>query len=116
VEDAILRSVDFPPSTEVWIIGEDILPQLDAQRLMNFLVDDHLVVVTTPENITPEQIASLPPDRDYAFFVAPTDVHSLGILRTTFGDRTIQRTTNTDIPRKQAFWLFYVTAESRMMG
>jgi hypothetical protein len=115
-EDAILRSVDFPPGTEVWIIAEDVLPQLDAQRLMNFLVDDRVVVVTTPADIAVSQIATLPYDRDYAFFVAPTDIHSLGVLRTVFGDRTIQRTTNEDIPRKQAFWLFYVTAESRVVG
>jgi 4-amino-4-deoxy-L-arabinose transferase-like glycosyltransferase len=115
-EDAILRSVDMPPGTEVWIIGEDVLPQLDAQRLMNFLVDDRVVVVATPPDIAVSQIATLPYDRDYAFFVAPTDIHSLGVLRTVFGDRTIQRTTNEDIPRKQAFWLFYVTAESRVVG
>ena len=116
VEDAILRSVAFPSGTEVWVIGEDILPRLDAQRLMDFLVDDRPVVVTTPLDITQEQIASLPLGKDYAFFVAPTDIHSLGVLRTVFGDRTIQRTMNEDVPRKQAFWLFYVTDDSRMVG
>ncbi len=115
-EDAIQRSVDFAPGTEIWLIGDEVLPQLDAQRLLNFLVGDKRVVVAHPSDISVNFLAQLPNEHDYAFFIGPTDYTSLETLRFVFGDRPLQYTDNPDVPTNQAFWLFYVSAESRTFG
>jgi 4-amino-4-deoxy-L-arabinose transferase-like glycosyltransferase len=112
VEDALLRSADFPPGTEIWLIGDGpMMDQADAQRAANFFGDDLTIVESAPVDVTAAELMAIPRDRDLAFFFAPTDRRTLDKLMAVFGPRVLQHTPYTDVPPDKAFVLFYVPAE-----
>jgi hypothetical protein len=112
VEDALLRSADFPPGTEIWLIGDGpMMDQEDAQRAANFFGDDHMITESTPADLKAAQLVTIPRDRDLAFFFAPTDRRTLDKLMAVFGPRVLLHTPYKDVPPGKAFVLFYVPAE-----
>jgi hypothetical protein len=112
VEDALLRSADFPPGTEIWLIGDGpMMDQADAQRAANFFGDDLEIVESAPANVKAAELVTIPRDRDLAFFFAPTDRLTLDKLMAVFGPRVLLYTPYTDVPPEKAFVLFYVPAD-----
>jgi hypothetical protein len=112
VEDALLRSADFPPGTEIWLIGDGpMMDEADAQRAVNFFGDDLEIVESSPANVKAAELVTIPRDRDLAFFFAPTDRLTLDKLMAVFGPRVLRYTPYTDVPPEKAFVLFYVPAD-----
>jgi 4-amino-4-deoxy-L-arabinose transferase-like glycosyltransferase len=112
VEDALLRSADFPPGTEIWLIGDGpMMDQADAQRAANYFGDDLTIVESAPVDVTAVELMAIPRDRDLAFFFAPMDRRTLDKLMAVFGPRVLQHTPYTGVPPDKAFVLFYVPAE-----
>jgi 4-amino-4-deoxy-L-arabinose transferase-like glycosyltransferase len=112
VEDALLRSADFPPGTEIWLIGDGpMMDQADAQRAANFFGDDLTIVESAPYDVTAVELVMIPRDRDLAFFFAPTDRRTLDKLMAVFGPHVLLHTPYQDVPPDKAFVLFYVPAE-----
>ncbi len=112
VEDALLRSADFPPGTEIWLIGDGpMMGQSDAQRVANFFGDDLVIVESAPADVKAAELVAIPRDRDLAFFFAPTDRRTLDKLMAVFGPRVLLHTPYQDVPPEKAFVLFYVPAE-----
>lgn len=112
-EDAILRAVDFPPGTEVHLIGSRLLPQRDAQHFADYLADGLVITVLPPEALTLELLGSLPRHVDHAFFVAPGQTLVLATLAGAFGPRPLGRTPIAEVRVDRAMLLFYLPADRR---
>ena len=109
VEDALLRSQDFAPFTEIHIIAAHVLPQNDAQWFANFLADDLIVTIQAPDEVQAVDFKQLPREVDHAFFVPADDPATLATLEAVFGFYPIQ-TTPYDVPDGKALLLYYVPA------
>ena len=107
-EDALLRSQEFPPGTQIHLIADLILPEGDAQRFMNFLAGDLTVTVMAPEQVTEAYLRGLPRDVDHAFFFAPYTMSTLPLV-TVFGTQPV-RHSPYDVPDDKALALIYVSA------
>jgi hypothetical protein len=110
VEDALLRSVDFPPGTQIYVVADHVLPEKDAQRLMDFLADDLHVSVVPLHTITEDFLRDLTRSVDHAFFVY--DAETLRILAKVYGQREIQFSPYV-VPANKALVLFYLPARFR---
>jgi hypothetical protein len=110
VDDAMLRAQYFPPGTQVYIVADHVLPESDAQRLLNFLADHLTVLEFAPDEFATVPLPDLPRSADYAFFVAPTDRQTLGRLVAAFGPHDVQPSPAEPLPGK-GLALFYVPAE-----
>jgi len=113
VDDAILRSKNFPPGTHIHIVAEGIMMAADdAQRFADFLADDLTVEIIPPDDITLETLLKLPRDVDHAFYVLPHDAPVLVELNKTFGLETVELSPFENVPDDKELWLYYVPAPS----
>jgi 4-amino-4-deoxy-L-arabinose transferase-like glycosyltransferase len=110
VDDAMLRAQHFPPGTQVYIVADQVLPETDAQRLLNFLADHLTVLLISPDQFATVPLANLPRSVDYAFFVVPGDGRTIGQLVAAFGPHDVQPSTTEPLPEK-GLALFYVPAQ-----
>ncbi len=109
VDDAMLRAAKFPPGTRIFVIGYPTLPEIDAQRLLNYLADDLHVYVFKPEDFATLDLGDLDRQTDLAFFIGADDAASLAQVEAAYGDRPLQRTPYP-VPGGKALLLFYVAA------
>lgn len=110
VDDAILRSKDFPRGTEIMIVAEPpTLPAGDAQRLANFLADGLTVSILAPEDFRSVPLTGLRRDVPLAFFFAGDDTATLGRLEAAFGPRVV-RGSPYRLPTGKGLTLYYVPA------
>ncbi|HEX3052780.1 MAG TPA: glycosyltransferase family 39 protein [Aggregatilineaceae bacterium] len=110
VEDALLRSLDFPNNTQIHIIGTRVLPPIDTQRFLSYLRDGAIVEVVPPGTYQPMGLLSLPRTVDHAFFVSSSDSYTISALINTFGSQPLLYSSNKDIPREKQFALYYLPA------
>jgi len=110
VDDAMLRARHFPPGTQIYVVADHVLPETDAQRLLNFLADHLTVLVIPPDQFATIPLAELSRQVDYAFFVAPGDGQTIGRLMAAFGPHDVQPSPTEPLPGK-GLALFYVAAE-----
>jgi hypothetical protein len=111
VDDAMLRSTDFPPGTRIFVIGYPTLPEIDAQRLLNYLADDLKVVVFKPDDFATLDLRSLDRQTAMAFFIGADDAASLARLQAVYGVQPLQHTPYP-VPDGKALLLFYVAASA----
>ena len=109
VDDAMLRAAKFPPGTRIFVVGYPTLPEIDAQRLLNYLADDLHVYVFKPEDFATIDLGDLDRQTDLAFFIGADDAAALAQLEATYGDRPLQ-STPYPVPGGKALLLFYVPA------
>jgi hypothetical protein len=83
-QDAILRSLDFPPGTSIHIISHVPPATVYAEALLSFLSDDYELAVLSPHEVTPAYLQALPGDIDHAFYLEPDAVDVLAILHDYF--------------------------------
>jgi 4-amino-4-deoxy-L-arabinose transferase-like glycosyltransferase len=105
-QDAILRSVKFPPGTQIHFISDSPPNGHYTLGLMSFLTDDLTVEIITTEEFTPTYVNNLNLDVDHAFYVdEATGVFSL-LLRGLF-DVEAPVYGPFDLPHSQQFILYY---------
>lgn len=83
-QDAVLRSLDFPPSTQIHIISDDILPGDYISGLLHFMNDDLQLDFLVSGDLTPAVLRQMPTGVDHAFYVAPDDMRVIGLLHEYF--------------------------------
>ncbi len=109
-DDAMLRSRDFPPGTQIYVIADHVLPQTDAQRLINFLTDGLLVYVESPDTVSEELLRLLPRTIDLAFYFPPDNADLLLMFDEVFGRHAVLGSPHT-IPDGKMLGLYYVPAD-----
>jgi hypothetical protein len=109
-DDALLRAADFPPGTQVHIIAENVLPQTDAQHLLDFLADGLVVRVEHPGTMSEAYFPMLSRTVDHAFFVPPDDPHIATLIAGAFGAGLLYGSPY-DVPPEKMLWLYYLPAD-----
>ncbi|MBZ0286335.1 MAG: hypothetical protein K8I30_01875, partial [Anaerolineae bacterium] len=105
--DAALRSLDFPPGTNIHIISLHRFSQIEANGLLSFMREDFQLDTLTPREFTDQYISELRCRVDHAFFVERTDFKTLEKLRAHFFLRDPEVTPYDDFMPGQRLILFY---------
>jgi hypothetical protein len=108
-EDALFRSVHFPPGTQIFVISDVIFSQVYANNMIWFLSDDLSVQTGSPRQVSLDYLWGLPRNVDYAFFLKPGDTKTLELLQAAFTLDPPAYTTYPIPPDKQ-FVLYYAPA------
>ncbi len=104
VDDALLRAQALPPGAHLIIVGNDILPELDARRHLAFLRDDLTLRLMTTAEFAALDLSTLPPDADLAFFVPPDDPAT--IARIASLGATGPLLSPYALPREKMLWMY----------
>jgi hypothetical protein len=84
-QDVLMRSLNFPPGTQVNLIGLSQLYAVDIPDLLHFFARDDLKFkLWFPGDFTPTVIRSFPHDVDQAFFVKAEDLRSIRLISDYF--------------------------------
>ncbi|MFN8374098.1 MAG: glycosyltransferase family 39 protein [Anaerolineae bacterium] len=79
-QDAVFRSANFPPGTQIHIIADPVAYHDYARSVLWFLRDDLAIDVISPLDFTPDYLEHLPHGTDHAFFMVPQDAASRDLL------------------------------------
>ncbi len=110
-QDAVLRSLDFPPGTQIHIISRDNVPDLSFTRgFLNFMVDDLRLLTLSADDFTPKYIALQKMIRDHAFYVDPYDADTIALIHEHF-DVLLPRMSPFDLAADHQFVLYYAPAQ-----
>lgn len=110
VIDAMIRTARLPPETMTYLVAEG-LNLAYAGGMLALMVDNRDLQSISPDSLTVEWLNDLPSWRPYAFFVDPSDDHSVEVLARAFPSLSPPvYTPYTDVPPAFAFTLYYVPA------
>ncbi len=115
-DDALLRAAALPPGTPIYLVGDKIQAQSDAQNFLSYLADGLIVQTFTPSAINQDMLAALPRDKTLAFFVGREDLTTFGRLLAAFGRQDLHYTTNPDVPVDKQFVLYMVPPAGTLNG
>lgn len=106
--DAVLRAADLDTNTFVVLVGEPVVDGNVPSHFLNFLRADMGVQSITPQEVTHRYLADLPAIRPYAFFVAPSDAHTVNLLRQYFYLQPPEITPSyAEVPEDRQFVLYF---------
>ncbi|MDX1994189.1 MAG: glycosyltransferase family 39 protein [bacterium] len=108
VDDALLRSVDFPAGTYIHIIDEPQFPDRDAVDLLNYLRDGLMVNTMTTAELTEAYMQALPVDHAHAFFVKPEAAPVIAMIRRYFPEAHGPQWSDHPLPDGRMFALYFV--------
>jgi hypothetical protein len=107
-QDVVLRSLDFPPGTQIHIFTLTDPPDNNVTvGMLEFMVSDldlHLIPTRTTE--VADYIASLDHSVDQAFYVGPYNIRVIEVLRGEF-DLLPPLLSPSNLPADQQFVLYY---------
>lgn len=106
VDDALLRAQALPPGAHLIIVGDDILPELDARRHLAFLRDDLTLSLMSAAEFAAFDLSALPPDADLAFFVPPDN--PAAIARVTGLGAAGPLISPYELPREKMLWMYVI--------
>ena len=109
-DDALFRSVDFPPETRVIIVGELVMNQVDARKLMRFMNPEILVTTMHYDDLMGVFLRDLDLNYDHAFFIDPDHSVVLKLLKIYFPDIQGPQYSSFDLPEDKQFMLYYAAA------
>jgi hypothetical protein len=109
-QDALFRSADFPPGTQVFIIADRAIDQGYGHGILVYLADNVTLNTATGEEMTPQRLQEFPRNVDFAFFLARDDSATLERIRRYFFLLPPQETPY-DVPKEKALVLYYAPAE-----
>ena len=109
LDDALLRSVDFPPGTQIHMISAVRCDPQYATQAIQYLADDLDVDTLTPRDLSADYLSHLPRTVDHAFFLEPGDQDTLEFLGLYFL-LDPPAYTSYDIPPDKQFVLYYAPA------
>jgi 4-amino-4-deoxy-L-arabinose transferase-like glycosyltransferase len=111
-QDAILRSLNFPPGTHIHIVTQTDPPNLEfTSGVLNFLVDGLDVNTLSVTDFTPEYLASLDHQTDNAFYIGPYNTQAISLLRANITLLPPQLSP-FDLPADDQFVLYYAPASN----
>lgn len=107
-QDAVLRSLHFPPGTQIHIITRTDPPdELVTRGMLDFMATGlSLNVISSKDGMLPEYVASLNHDVDHAFYVGPYNTPAIELLRRHF-DLLPPQVSPYDLPADYQFVLYY---------
>lgn len=112
--DAILRSLDFPPHTQIYLMGEENTPYF--QGMANFFRDD-LHVIPYRYILDKNDVQHLRTDLAHAFFLLPDQTGPQSrILNDYLAYEGPFYTDTPYIPANRAYVLYYIPAQSDPLG
>ncbi len=106
-QDAVLRSLKFPPGTQVHIISRVEADAGYTQGFAGFFREDLTVRVLAAEDFDAEYIARLPRGVDHAFYLEPGLDGALACLKRHFYLRAPQASPYADLRASDQFTLYY---------
>lgn len=110
-EDALYRSVNFPPDTAVHIIVQGEVWDLNIKTLLRFWNLDLYVDAWYPAEISPDVLRSMVEmEVDHAFFIAPEDTGTLATVRRYF-DLLPPQFSPFNIPAENQLALYYAPSD-----
>ncbi|HEX2906319.1 MAG TPA: glycosyltransferase family 39 protein [Phototrophicaceae bacterium] len=83
-QDAMLRSLDFPPTTRIHLISSQPLPEDYITGLLRFMNDSLQVDFMNANELTVLDLQRLPLGADHAFYVEPEDVRVIDLIQEHF--------------------------------
>jgi hypothetical protein len=112
-QDAVLRSVNFPPGTEIHIInGGRPLNMKVIQGVLDFMASDlSLDSIPSDDRRLSAYLAGLDDRLDHAFYVEPYDTPTLELLRQRF-DLLPPQASPYNLPVEHQYILYYVPART----
>jgi hypothetical protein len=105
--DAALRSVSFPPKTQIHLISAPIVNPIEARGLLTLMRDDLPLEAILSSDFTAERARDLPCGVDHAFFIQPDDAATLDKIRQYFPLRAPEYTANPDVGPGYGLALYY---------
>ena len=111
IEDAVYRSLDFPPGTQIHIISRGVINREFGANFLAFFRDDVQADGYVSGELDTDQLGMLSRDVDQAFFIEAEDVFTLSLLQNHYQsalEGPIFSPYN-GLPEKQLI-LFYVKA------
>lgn len=107
--DAVLRSVEMPPQTQVHIVGERDR-NLHKDMLLYFR-KDMMLYAPTREEFGWNYLLDLPCDIAHAIYLPPDSLAFAEILQGYPGIDGPYVTTNDDVPFDRVFWLYFLPSD-----
>jgi hypothetical protein len=115
-QDAILRSLHFPPGTQIHIITRTDPPNLEFMRgVLRFMVDGLELNILRTEDFTPAYLAELNRQVDHAFYVGPYNAAAITLMREHFTLHPPQLSPY-DLPPDDQFILYYAPGSTNVAG
>jgi hypothetical protein len=109
--DAALRSVDFPPLTDIYMVSDPISDIHPPRAWINYMAPNaptmRLFVIET-KDLTETFLAGLPTNRNYAFYVEPNDSRTANLLKTHFETIQSEGSSYEIVPADDEFILYFV--------
>jgi hypothetical protein len=105
-QDAVLRSLTFPPDTQLHIIGNPPPDESYTGGFLRYLTDDYNLDTLPPWHLRIEYLVGLEKGVDHAFYLEPDDAESLALLREYFVLEAPQ-TSPFDLPPQHQYVLYY---------
>lgn len=110
IEDAILRSTDFRPGTQVHLVVDTLVNERDNSDLMNFVVDGITTYTVMREDFTLEYVDELRRQVDQAIYLPRGDESLLALLTDEYGVRELQYSDNPHVDFSEEFELYFLPA------
>ena len=110
--DVALRSLDFPPDTDVIVLARPRTDPNVSGVLLAFLTHDQVGLMSRqPFEFGAKSLLGLPRDRNYAFYVEPTDSDTMNLIQQYFPN--VEPPAYSDypfIPPREEFILLFAPA------
>ncbi len=114
--DVALRSLNFPPDTEVIVLARPRTDPNVSGVLLAFLTGDQVgLEARQPFEFGAKSLQGLPRDRNYAFYVEPTDSNTMNLIRQYFPN--VEPPAYSDypfLPPREEFVLLFAPASDWM--
>ncbi len=107
-EDALFRSVPFPPGTRIHLVTRETLDSSYVQGVLGYLADHLSVTIITPDQVTPDYLLGLSRRIDHAFYVEPKDTLTPQTLGQYFS-LLPPAYSPFNVPQDKQFALYYIT-------
>jgi hypothetical protein len=112
-QDAVLRSLHFPPGTEIHIINRGTPLDMKVTRgLLDFMASDlSLDAIPSDDRRLRAYLAGLNDSVDHAFYVGPYNTQAVDLLRQRF-DLLPPQASPYDLPVEYQYILYYAPART----
>ncbi|MBZ0281510.1 MAG: glycosyltransferase family 39 protein [Anaerolineae bacterium] len=108
--EIVPRAINFPPETQLHLITDDAFSYWQFDTLQAYFNLRFEFIVTKPDELTAEMLATLQRDVSHAFFVIPEDTISIGLIRAQF-DAAEPTFSPHNVPLDRQYGLIFIPSE-----